>query len=322
MFDQNFFEPELLRALVVIAETRSFTRAAEQLHLTQPTISTQVRRLEEYCGRMLFKRSKRAVRLTSDGEAMLGYARAILQITDQARRHFAQPPLEGSVRFGVVEDFAATGLASVLGRLRRQHPNFELTTEVGLSMDMLRSLETGSLDLILSKRVCGRSQGHLLGRQKLVWVGSTEVLGGPQDTVPLALYPAPSASREIMLQALRQHGRRWSVRFESRSLSNLRAAVLAGLGISAFGYGMIPSDLTPLPLSVDLPELRDVEFVLDQRPDCADPVVSAFGSILRSVVPMILLHPRRRTSYLKSNQRGPGELASLSNPLGCIAHKS
>jgi DNA-binding transcriptional LysR family regulator len=58
MFDRNFFEPELLRALVVIAETRSFTRAAEQLHLTQPTISTQVRRLEEYCGRMLFKRSK------------------------------------------------------------------------------------------------------------------------------------------------------------------------------------------------------------------------------------------------------------------------
>jgi DNA-binding transcriptional LysR family regulator len=125
---------------------------------------------------MLFKRSKQEVRLTSDEEAMLGYARAILQIADQARRHFAQPPLEGSVRFGMVEDFAATALASVLGRLRRQHPHFELTTEVGLSTDLLRRLETGGLDLILSKRVCGRSQGHLLGRQKLVWVGSPKVL--------------------------------------------------------------------------------------------------------------------------------------------------
>jgi DNA-binding transcriptional LysR family regulator len=291
MFTQNLVEPELLRALVVIAEARSFTRAAERLNITQPTISTQVRRLEECCGRVLFKRSKRVVRLTSDGEAMLGYARAILHVADQARRHFAQPPLEGSVRFGVVEDFAATGLASVLGRLRCQYPRFELTTEVGLSTDMLRRLETGSLDLVLGKRVCGRSQGDLLGRQKLVWVGSMEALGGSQDTVPLALYPAPSTSREIMLETLRQHGRRWSVRFESRSLSSLRAAVLAGLGISAFGYGMIPSDLKPLPLSAGLPKLKDIEFILDQRPDCTDPVVSAFGMILRSVVPMILLHP-------------------------------
>ena len=163
---------------------------------------------------MLFKRSKQEVRLTSDEEAMLGYARAILQIADQARRHFAQPPLEGSVRFGMVEDFAATALASVLGRLRRQHPHFELTTEVGLSTDLLRRFGDG------------RSRSHL--EQTRVrsqprpspWAAETclgRIAKSFGRTIPLALYPAPSTSREIMLQALREHGRRWSVRYESRS---------------------------------------------------------------------------------------------------------
>ena len=92
-----------------IAEN-SFARAAEQLHLTQPTVSFQVRRLEEYIGRPLFERNAQFVRLTADGESMLGYARELLEVIGLARRQFAQPALVGSVPFGMVEDFGTTAL--------------------------------------------------------------------------------------------------------------------------------------------------------------------------------------------------------------------
>jgi len=70
MIDHDFLEPERLRAFVAVAETGNFTRAAERLHLTQPTVSMQVRRLEENIARPLFERNAQFVRLTPDGESM------------------------------------------------------------------------------------------------------------------------------------------------------------------------------------------------------------------------------------------------------------
>jgi len=110
MMASDFLEPERLRAFVTVAETGNFTRAAERLHLTQPAITVQVRRLEESVGKALFERNSQFARLTKDGEVMLGYARELLEVIDRARRQFAQPPLEGSVRFGMVEDFGTTAL--------------------------------------------------------------------------------------------------------------------------------------------------------------------------------------------------------------------
>jgi DNA-binding transcriptional LysR family regulator len=295
MIEHDFLEPERLRAFVAVAETGNFTRAAERLHLTQPTVSVQVRSLEDSVGRSLFNRNTQSVRLTTDGEAMLGYARELLTVLARARRQFAQPPLEGTVRFGMVEDFGVTVLPEMLGRLRHEHPRFELTTETGTSPDLLRRLDTGSLDLVLAKRVSGRQQGASLCRQKLVWVGEPSVLQREKDVVPLALYPTPSVSRQIMLQALRENGRRWSVRFESASFSSLRAAVLSGIGVTAFGLGMIPQGLNPLPRSI-LPRLANAEFVLDERPDNTDRVVAAFGSILSRAAPHII-------QQLAKNQR-------------------
>jgi DNA-binding transcriptional LysR family regulator len=287
MMDDEFLEPERLRAFVAVAETGNFSRAAERLHLTQPTVSIQVRRLEEYIGRPLFERNAKFVRLTADGEAMLGYARELLEVIGRARRQFAQPPLEGSVRFGMVEEFGTTALPYILGRLRREHPRFELTIETGLGPDLLQRLEAGSVDLVLTKRVAGRNQRMSLCRQQLVWVGQPGVFEAGNDIVPLVLFPSPSVSREIILRTLREHGLRWSIRFESASIASLRAAVLAGLGVAVFGVGMIPNGVNVLPQSL-LPSLADAEYLLDGRPDCTDRVVNAFGSILRLTAPLII----------------------------------
>jgi DNA-binding transcriptional LysR family regulator len=287
MLDHDFLEPERLRAFVAVAEAGNFTRAAERLHLTQPAVSTQVRRLEEAIGRPLFERNAQFARLTSDGEALLGYARELLQVIGRAHRQFARPPLEGSVRFGMVEDFGATALPSILGRLRQEHPHFELAVETELGIDLVRRLEAGSLDLILTKRVAGQNESAALCRQNLVWVGQPGVVEAGTEIVPLVLYPAPAASREIILRTLRENKLRWSIRFESASITTLRAALLSGIGVAAFGIGMIPEGVHVLPQSL-LPKLGDTEYLLDWRPDCTDRVVTAFASILRVTAPLII----------------------------------
>ena len=288
MLDIDFLEPERLRAFVAVAETRSFTRAAERLHLAQPSVSTQVRRLEETVGRLLFARRAPSVELTRDGEAMLGYARELLEVLERARRQFIQPPLEGSVRLGLVEDFNLTALPEILGRLRREYARFELFVGSGTSANLLPQLRAGELDLVLTKRIAGSSDGELIAPQKLVWVGQPGVLEREGDVVPLVVTPPGTVPREIMLAALRQAGRRWSVRFEAANITGLRAAVLAGLGVTAFGVGMIPPDLTPLPRAAPLPVLEQAEFVLALNPHSKDPVVATFADLLRRVAPVIL----------------------------------
>ena len=78
------FDPALLRTFVAVAETLSFTRAGELLQLSQPTVSQQVRKLEVAAGRQLVARDTRAVALTDNGDAMLGFARSILAAHDEA----------------------------------------------------------------------------------------------------------------------------------------------------------------------------------------------------------------------------------------------
>ena len=141
---------------------------------------------------------------------------------------------------------------------------------------------------MLTKRVKGGTEGEFLSRQKLVWVGQPGVLEREPDAVPLVLPPPDTVPREAVLRALREAGRRWAVRFEASTITGLRAAVLAGLGVAAFGVGMIPPDLTPLPADAPLPSLEEAEFILGVNPLSKDPVVATFAELLRQLAPTII----------------------------------
>ena len=104
------FDLAQLRAFEAVARTGSFTKAAETLGLAQSSVSQQMQRLETRLERTLLERHGRGVRLTQVGEAALTYARSMLALADQARRQFSEPPLNGSLRLGIVEDFATAKL--------------------------------------------------------------------------------------------------------------------------------------------------------------------------------------------------------------------
>ncbi|WP_019890523.1 LysR substrate-binding domain-containing protein, partial [Streptomyces purpureus] len=258
------YDPTQLRTFLAVAQTLSFTRAARRLGLRQSTVSQHVRRLEEATGRQLFSRDTHSVDLTEDGEAMLGFARTILQAHERAAAFFTGTRLAGRLRFGASEDFVVTRLPEVLEAFRRDHPEVDLELTVELSGTLHAQLEAGRLDLILAKRPAGDSRGELVWQSALTWIGAPRLRLEPDRPVPLIVFPAPGITRARALEALEAQGRAWRIACTSSSLSGLIAAARAGLGVMAHTRGLIPPGLTAVPARAGLPELGGVDFVVRQ----------------------------------------------------------
>jgi DNA-binding transcriptional LysR family regulator len=256
------FDPVLLQTFLAVAQTRSFTQAAERLGLRQSTVSQHIRKLEEEAGRRLFIRDTHSVTTTADGEAMVEFARGILAANERAQRYFAGSKLRGRLRFGTSEDFVVSRLPEVLREFVRTHPLVEFELTVGLSGDLNEKLARGELDLVCGKRRRGTDHGRLVSRDRLVWVSGDLPSFDQSAPVPLILYSPPSITREIALSALERANRPWRIVCTSGSLSGLRTAALAGLGVTVVPHGLIPADLTELANGHGLPDLGTVEFVL------------------------------------------------------------
>jgi DNA-binding transcriptional LysR family regulator len=255
-------DPVLLQTFLAVAQTRSFTRTAERLGLRQSTVSQHIRKLEQEAGRRLFVRDTHSVTMTADGETMVEFARGILAANERAERYFAGSELRGRLRFGASEDFVASLLPEVLRQFVRSHPLVEFELTVGLSGELNEGLARGELDLVCAKRRPGEDRGRVVWRDRLAWVSGALPRLDPLEPVPLILYSPPSITRDIVLAALERSARPWRIVCTSGSLSGLRAAALAGLGITIFPGELIPAGLAEIPEGHDLPDLGSVEFVL------------------------------------------------------------
>lgn len=170
--ERPLLDPQLLQSFVAIVETGSFTRAAERIHLTQSTLSQQMRRLEQQLGCTLLDRSGRQVVTTAQGETLLGLARRILGLLARAGERVSEA--SHPLRLGVPEDFAAGAMTPVLAAFARAHPQVRLEVQSDLSHALWQAFEGGELDLALIKQ--GRGQGEPIARwrEPLAWVDSRE----------------------------------------------------------------------------------------------------------------------------------------------------
>lgn len=254
------FDPVHLDSFLAVARTRNFTEAGRRLGLQQSTISQHIRKLEAGVGRRLFVRDTHTVTLTADGEAMTGFAHTILDTNRRAQRYFAGSQMRGRVRFGTSEDFVSTRLPELLRDFTRQHALVDLELRVGVSATLYEYLDAGELDLVLAKRRPGDDRGRLVWRDRLAWVGAPDARVAPP--VPLIVFNPPSITRAVALEALERVGLTWRIACTSGSLSGLRAACLAGLGVTVHTRGLIPDGLAEVPATFGLPALGDVEFVV------------------------------------------------------------
>ncbi|HEY1941578.1 MAG TPA: LysR substrate-binding domain-containing protein [Roseiarcus sp.] len=255
-------DPDLLKSFVAVAETRSFTAAAQRLGLRQSTVSQHVKRLEETVHRRLFARDTHSVAPTPDGDALLDLARRALDAHERIDRFLAGSDLRGRIRFGASEDFVLSGLQEVLTEFAQRHASVDLELTVGLSGVLYERFDAGDLDVIFVKRRTGDTRGQLAWREPLTWIGRPGIRPDPQQPLPLVLYPPPSISRVLALDALERAGRSWRVACISGSLSGLCAAARAGLGVAAHSARLLPPGLAALPTSRYLPELAEIEFVV------------------------------------------------------------
>lgn len=257
------FDLDQLRSFVAIADTGGFTRAAGRLGRTQSTVSLQIKKLEETLGHRLFVRDRRDCELTAEGEVLLGYARRLLALADEARVRLLEPDIGGSVRLGTPEDFATRHLSEVLSRFARAHPQVTLEVNCDFTANLLDAFGRGLYDLILCKREAqGPGGGRAVWREPLVWARSERLRLDPSAAVPLVLAPNPDIYRRRAVAALESAGRPWRVVYTSPSLAGIEAAVRAGLGVTVLPRQMLGTGLATVGAEHGLPGLPDTEIVL------------------------------------------------------------
>lgn len=226
------FDPRLLRSFVAIADSGNFTRAAERLNMTQSTISQQLGRLEEMAGHALVDRSARPVCLTAMGERLIGHARRILLLNEDAALLLRDPAGTAAISIGLPEDLATGAMAQAFAGFARAHRHIRLDATTGLSRDLAQRYRQGEFDIVVVKEAVAGPDCRATFAEPLGWFEATG--GGMEeaDALPLVCFPAGGLYRDQMFAQLEREGRRWFVAFSGSSLQSVVAAVAAGVGVS------------------------------------------------------------------------------------------
>ena len=239
-------DPRLLRAFVAIADTGSFTQAAERLNTTQSTVSQQLGRLEAAIGHSLIDRAARPVQPTGTGERLLGYARRILALQREAEVVLGDPAGATSIRIGVPEDLVSGTMARTFASFVRRHRQLRLDVVAGLSRDLTRRYRSGEFDVVIVKEPAASSDCRASCPEPMAWF---EAAGEPadwSDPLPLVAFPPGALYRETMFERIERERRTWYIAFSGSSLQSVLGAVEAGLGLSllpvstAAGYAVRP----------------------------------------------------------------------------------
>lgn len=281
---------DALRSFVTGMEAGSFARAADRLGRSTSAVSAQLKKLEEQAGVALVRKSGRGLVLTDGGEALLSYARRLLELNDEAVSAVRGVELEGWVRLGLQEDFGETVLPQVLGRFARAHPKVRIEGRIGRNRDLVDLVEAGRLDLALTwDDGIARPTATRLAALPLCWLGSAETppvwRADDGEPLPLAALETPCILRTIACESLDRQGLSWRVAFVSPSLAGLWAATAAGLGIALrTPVGWPPSIRILDPASHGLPNLPTLGLMLHR----ADKDIGPTGEHLASIISQAL----------------------------------
>ncbi|EFO34569.1 HTH-type transcriptional regulator DgdR [Roseibium sp. TrichSKD4] len=253
-----------LRTYVAIAETGSFTKAADVVCKTQSAVSMQMRRLEDRVGRALFVRDGRLSKLTEDGERLLPFARRLVQLNDETLAVFDETELSGIVRLGTPDDYADRFLPEILARFSRSNPKAEVSVVCAPTPNLAKDLEEGELDVAIITHVQkrGRKGVEIIRREPLLWVSSARHAAELEDPIPLALGRATCDWRKAALEALDKKERESRLLYSSWNSTAVGAAVLAGLAVSVLPESALRPGMRVLCEADGFPKLPECEIGL------------------------------------------------------------
>ncbi|MTI44907.1 transcriptional regulator, LysR family [Roseibium hamelinense] len=296
MQSARLIDMELYRTFLIIAETSSFTKASELVGRTPSAVSMQIKKLETLLGVPVFAREGRTVRMTSEGEALLGYARRILMLNEEAVSLFQSPSVEGEVRFGAPSDFGTRFVPNILSRFARSHPGVNVEVSLDGSPLMLDRLKKGELDLVLytarpdSELARG---GEIVFTEPLVWAGLEGGIAYDRDPLPLAVSSSGCPWRRAARSALDKVQKPYRISYTSFHSAGQEAALLADLAIAPFPASVVSPPLQILDARHGLPEIGNYHIILQKSGKAgkathafADHVTECFRELAQGVLPI------------------------------------
>jgi DNA-binding transcriptional LysR family regulator len=279
-----------LRAFVQVTNAGTFTRAAEELYLTQSAVSTAVGRLEAELGFELLRRTRRGVELTEAGEAVFERAREIVAGADAIRSDLAalRGLLEGTVALGTMLPPGPIDLPGLLAGFHETHPGISVRVREGSALEILASLRRDELDVAFTGVEPEALDEGLAGERMLA---EELVLITPPDDQPRTLadldgvpfvgYRRGSALRDTIDQALRAVATEPQIVFESDELVSVRELVARGLGVSIVPRSTVDGEGPPVAANAIALE-RPLTLAWRERRQ--PPAAGAFLSFVRGVL--------------------------------------
>lgn len=286
----NFLQ---LRAFHAVASAGSFTRAAERLHVTQPTLSGQVKDLEQSFGVKLFERRGRGVTTTELGSRLLAITGQIFGLEAEAEQLLAgaRALARGRLRIGADAPFLVLPL---MATLQRRFPGFDLAVSFGNSQEVLRSLIEGRNDVAILPDVGKEPRLHTLPflRDRLVafvdrghaWTRRRSIQLRDLAGERLLLREVGSTTRAIFERALKRARVRPRATLEIGSREAVREAVAAGLGVGVVAASEFGHDDRLHKLEVQGGVLQTTEYAVCLKAKREDRAVAAFFEVLEDPI--------------------------------------
>lgn len=257
---------DLLRTFVAVADLNTFAAAAAAVCRTQSAVSQQMQRLEQLVGKELFARHGRNKLLTEHGIQLLGYARKILRFNDEACSSLMFSNLQGVLTLGASDESADTILPFLLNRISSVYPKLALDVRVKRNAFMVDMLQEQEVDLVVTTHRAGQFDCLTLRTSPTHWYCAAEFVLQRGEPVPLVLLDDPSPFRDIVIATLNAANIPWRLAYVASTLPAVRAAVKAGLGVTARPVEMMSPDLRVLGKADGLPALPDTEYMLCHNP--------------------------------------------------------
>lgn len=268
-----------LKIFTTVADAGGMSKAAKELHITQPSISQAIAELEKYYGVKLFERLSQKIYLTKEGELMLSFSRHILDSFEQMEKAMNQAVEKSSLRIGCSVSVGTCLIEEILDEARERIPQCQISVDVANSSEIERAILTNEVDIgivegILKNKdlvitpvcedelivVCGKQ--HPLGRETIV---TLDMLQG-QD---YASRESGSAERNQYEKLFEEAGLQLNRVFCSTNTEAIKNAVIHGRGIAVFSRRMVKEEVARGEMLVipvcDISVKRNIDLVMHKN---------------------------------------------------------
>lgn len=252
---------DAVRAFLLAADLKSFTRAADVLGTTQSAISLKLRRLEDQLGRRLLERTPRHVRLSAEGQAFQEVARDLVLSHDRAVAAFEVE--QRRLAIGINQQLVGSELPFLLRRLRDHDPGLRVEVRIAGTRELLQSQEQGELDAALVLRSDERGKrGRVVFAEPFAWFAAAGWEWRAGQPLPLATQGESCSIRAEAVRALDRAGIAWHEVFVGKGAAILGAAAVAGLAVAVMARRAAPLAAVDVGTRLSLPSIRSQEVML------------------------------------------------------------